>query len=193
MRVIAGTRRRMRLFTPTTRAIKPTSDRLRETIFNILMHSYGYNVVKNSRVLDLFAGTGAMGIEALSREALSCLFVDNNSEACTLIRANIQRTHFEEQSQIWRRDATTLGRGTRVPSEKFDLVFVDPPYRKNLATMALLNLVRQDLLQEKAIAVVEEARDIELNLPSQFEVLDTRNEGSGTVYVCAYSPVSDLI
>src|SRR6202011_2890657 len=113
---------------------RPTADRLRESLFNVLAHSYG-GPVTDARVLDLFAGTGALGLEALSRGAAFALFVDDRAEARALLRANVEALGLGGVSRIFRRDAVKLGAAH--PVEPFSLAFLDPPYRQGLAEQAL--------------------------------------------------------
>src|SRR5580765_4477149 len=130
MRVGGGKLRSRPLAGPKANAVRPTSDRLREALFNILMHGYG-NPVTGARVLDLFAGTGALGIEAISRGADYALFVDDGVEARALLRDNVETLGLGGVTRIFRRDATRLGLAH--PIEAFSLVFLDPPYGKGLA------------------------------------------------------------
>ena len=126
MRIVGGRLRGRNIAAPKTQAIRPTSDRLRESVFNILAHAYG-DPVTGARVLDLFAGTGALGIEAISRGAAFALFVDDGAEARALIRQNVDALGLGMVTRVFRRDATELGPAH--PVEPFGLVFLDPPYR----------------------------------------------------------------
>ena len=134
MRVIGGNLRGRALAGPKSQAIRPTADRLREALFNILIHGYD-DPVTGARVLDLFAGTGALGIEALSRGAAFALFVDDGAEARALMRENVATLGLGGTSRIFRRDATKLGPAH--PVEPFSLVFLDPPYGRGLAEKSL--------------------------------------------------------
>jgi 16S rRNA (guanine966-N2)-methyltransferase len=134
--------------------IRPTSDRLRESLFNILLHSYG-DPVNGARVLDLFAGTGALGLEAMSRGAAFALFIDDGAEARALIRANVEALGLGGTTRIFRRDATNLG--PVHPLEPFTLAFLDPPYRRGLAERSLAALAAGGWLAPGALIVVEEA------------------------------------
>src|SRR6478609_9394004 len=131
MRIVAGRFKGRSLATPKTQAVRPTSDRLRETIFNILAHAYG-DPVTGARVLDLFAGTGALGLEALSRGASFAQFVDDSTEGRGLLRENIEAMGVAGITKVFRRDATRLG--DIKPNQPFTLVFCDPPYGKGLAS-----------------------------------------------------------
>ena len=136
MRVVGGRFRSRPLAGPKSDAVRPTADRLREALFNILAHAYG-DPVTGARVLDLFAGTGALGIEAISRGAAYALFVDDGVEARALLRDNVEALGLGGVTRIFRRDATKLGPAH--PLEPFTLVFLDPPYGKGLAEKALMS------------------------------------------------------
>src|SRR5438132_1394909 len=147
MRVIGGKFKGRLLRAPSSQAIRPTSDRLRETLFNILTHSFP-DRLEAARALDLFAGTGALGIEALSRGARFCLFVDQSAQARGLIRENIENLGLTGVTKLFKRDATKLGPLALAP---FDLVFCDPPYGKKLAEAALQSAVEGGWLKNGAI------------------------------------------
>ena len=136
MRIVGGRWRGRNLASPKSAAIRPTADRLRENLFNVLAHAYG-DPLAGARVLDLFAGTGALGLEALSRGAAFALFVDDRAEARALIRANVEALGAGGISRIFRRDATKLGSVHPLPA--FSLVFADPPYGMGLAEAALVS------------------------------------------------------
>jgi 16S rRNA (guanine966-N2)-methyltransferase len=171
MRVVAGRLRGRALKAPQSQAIRPTADRLRESLFNILVHAYG-DPVEGARVLDLFAGTGALGIEALSRGAAFALFVDDGVEARALLRANVESLGLGGTSKVFRRDATKLGPAH--PVEPFSLVFADPPYGKGLAEKALASAKEGGWLLPEALVVVEEATAA-FTCPQGFEELERRD------------------
>jgi 16S rRNA (guanine966-N2)-methyltransferase len=154
MRVVGGRLRGRTLAAPQSQAIRPTADRLRESLFNILTHSYD-DPCAGARVLDLFAGTGALGIEALSRGAAFVLFVDEGAEARALLRANVEALGLGGTTRIFRRDAAKLGAAH--PLQPFNLVFADPPYGKGLGEKALVAARDGGWLVPGALVVVEEA------------------------------------
>lgn len=154
MRIVGGEFRGRTLAAPHSQTIRPTSDRLRESLFNILAHGYGDKAV-GARVLDLFAGTGALGLEAVSRGAVHALFVDEGVEARGLIRRNIEALGLTGRTRLFRRDATRLGpAGTVAP---FDLVFADPPYGRSLGEPALASALAGGWLAADALIVLEES------------------------------------
>jgi 16S rRNA (guanine966-N2)-methyltransferase len=171
MRVVGGRLRSRAIAGPKSDTVRPTSDRLREALFNILAHAYG-DPVTGARVLDLFAGTGALGLEAISRGAAYVLFVDEGVEARALLRQNIETLGLGGITRIFRRDATRLGPAH--PLEPFDLVFADPPYGKGLAEKALASAREGGWLKPQALVVVEDAADAGFVAPEGFEELERR-------------------
>jgi len=171
MRVVGGRLRGRALKAPQSQAIRPTADRLRESLFNILIHAYG-DPIEDARVLDLFAGTGALGIEALSRGAAFTLFVDDGVEARALLRANVETLGLGGTTKVFRRDATRLGPAH--PVETFSLAFADPPYGKGLAEQALASARDGGWLTPDALVVVEEATASGFKAPEGFEELERR-------------------
>src|SRR3954447_20802055 len=171
MRVVGGRLRGRSLVSPSSRDIRPTADRLRESLFNILVHAYG-DPIDGARVLDLFAGTGALGIEAISRGARFALFVDNGAEARALLRNNVEALGLGGVTKVFRRDAGDLGPAH--PVEPFSLVFLDPPYAKKLDEKALASLRDGGWLTHGALLVVEEAGAAAFAAPEGFEELERR-------------------
>ena len=171
MRIVGGALRGRPLATPKTQAIRPTADRLRESLFNILAHAYA-DPASGARVLDLFAGTGALGIEAVSRGAAFALFVDEAAEARALLRENLTALGLGGVTRIFRRDATKLG--VADPVEPFALAFLDPPYGKDLAAKALASARGGGWLAPAALIVVEEAVKSAFVAPEGFAELERR-------------------
>ena len=171
MRVVGGELKGRNIVAPASSDIRPTADRLREAVFNILVHAYD-DPFQDARVLDLFAGTGALGIEAISRGAVFTLFVDNGAEARALLRNNVEALALGGVTKVYRRDATDLGPAH--PMEPFSLVFLDPPYGKGLAEKALASLRNGGWLKSNALLVVEEAKAAVFAVPDGYEELERR-------------------
>ena len=171
MRVVGGRLKGRNIAAPTSRDIRPTADRLRESVFNILAHAYD-NPIQDARVLDLFAGTGALGIEAVSRGAAFTLFVDNGAEARALLRNNVEALALGGVTKVYRRDATNLG--PAYPMEPFSVAFLDPPYGKGLAEKALASLREGGWLTPGALVVVEEVKSAAFAAPDGFEEIERR-------------------
>jgi 16S rRNA (guanine966-N2)-methyltransferase len=177
MRVVGGRLRGRALQSPVSRDIRPTSERLRESIFDILTHRFP-NVIEGARVVDLFAGSGALAIEALSRGAAFALFVDNGAEARALLRGNVEALALGGVTRIWRADATRLGRAPA--GDPFTLAFLDPPYDKGLAEPALAALV-DGWLAPGALVVIEDSAKAEVAAPPPLELVDERVYGETRV------------
>lgn len=174
MRIVAGSLRGRPLIRPQNDAIRPTSDRVRGAIFNILAHSATDMSIEGARVLDLFAGTGALGLEALSRGAAFCLFVEKSVQARRLIERNIDALGVADRAEVRATDAMKLG---SVQHDAFTLAFLDAPYGKGLAEKALVAAADGGWLAPGALAVVEERSDVAINWPEGFEVMDARQWG----------------
>jgi 16S rRNA (guanine966-N2)-methyltransferase len=171
MRVVGGRLRGRMLAAPQSQSVRPTADRLREALFNILVHAYD-DPIAGARVLDLFAGTGALGIEAVSRGAAFALFVDDGAEARALIRENVAALGLGGTTRIFRRDATRLG--PVYPLEPFDIAFLDPPYGRGLAEQALVSAQSGGWLKPGALVLVEEAVDSKFAAPPGLVELQRR-------------------
>jgi 16S rRNA (guanine966-N2)-methyltransferase len=180
VRIIGGQRRGLQLaevgMGDPQAHLRPTSDRVREAIFNLLTNSLAENPVPGARVLDLFAGTGALGLEALSRGAARVAFVDDGAAARALLRANIEKMQAMGVTDVWRRDATRLGPNRGAP---YTLVFLDPPYGKGLGEAALASAIEGRWLAPGAVIVWEEGTPP--LPPAGFTLLDQRRYGDTTV------------
>jgi 16S rRNA (guanine966-N2)-methyltransferase len=180
MRIVGGRLKGRVLAAPSSRAIRPTSERLRESIFDILEHRYPGHV-EGARTVDLFAGSGALAIEALSRGARFALFVDNGAEARALLRANVEALGLGGVTGIWRADATRLG--SAPAGGPFRLAFLDPPYGQNLAGPALAALVAGGWLEPDALCLVEEAAKAEIAAPPGLAITDERTYGDTRIVI----------
>jgi 16S rRNA (guanine966-N2)-methyltransferase len=172
MRIIAGKQKGRRLLAPEGATIRPTSDRAREALFGILEH--GEPALAGAAFLDLFCGTGAVGLEAHSRGAAEVVLIDNDRQAQKLAEANIARLGAQSAVRLLARDATLLGPAPH----PFDLVFLDPPYRCGLAMTALAGLAPNGWLADGARIMVELAVTDELELPAGYALDRERRYGS---------------
>jgi 16S rRNA (guanine966-N2)-methyltransferase len=187
MRIVAGRFKGRLLRRPSSAAIRPTSDRLRQALFNILVHRYD-DPIANARVVDLFSGTGALGLEALSRGAAFAVFVDDSLEARSLLRENVDQFALGGVTKIFRRNATQLGAAPA--GEPFSLAFLDPPYGRGLAEGALLSLHQGGWLKPGSLAVVEEAAAARVTIPKGFELLETRPYSDTQIVILRAAPLS---
>ena len=184
VRIVAGRFRGKRLSAPGSQGggkahLRPTSDRVREALFNALEHG-DYPPIEGARVLDLFAGTGALGFEALSRGAARAVFIDDGPAARGLIRENIEALGVIGQTKLWRRDATRLGpcRG-----EPYGLIFADPPYGKGLGEAALASARDGGWIAPGAVVVLEEQADADIHPPAGLELADRRTYGDTQILI----------
>ena len=188
MRIVGGSNRGRRLKAPSNENIRPTSDRIREALFNVLAHSTlpGFSL-EGARVLDLFAGTGALGLEALSRGAAFTIFVEDDTEARGLIRDNGEALGAAGHSKIFKRDATRLGARMAGAGPAFNLVFVDPPYAKGLGEKALISARDGDWLVQGALCIVEEKSQVDFEMPDGFQLLNERRYGDTKILMLRYT------
>lgn len=185
MRITGGQFRGRALRGPATDQIRPTSDRLRETIFNVLAHGLAKHgladPVEGGRVLDLFAGSGAVGLEAMSRGAAYAVLVDIGAEARGLQRENIEALGLGGMTRILRRDATKLG--PVQPFEPFTLVFADPPYGRGLGEAALASALDGGWIAAGAVVLLEERAGLDVTLPDGLTLLDRRAAGEAQLLI----------
>lgn len=181
MRIVAGKYRGKALTAPEGSATRPTSDRARESIFNILEHAAWSPGLGGARVLDLFAGSGALGLEALSRGAAFALFVETDEAARGAIRDNIEALGLFGETRIQRRDAADLGPMPASAGPAFDLVFLDPPYAKGLGERALDQLTAHGWLNPGAAIVFERGVGEPVAPLDGFDAVDERTYGAARV------------
>ncbi len=185
MRIVGGEFRGRNLATPKSNAIRPTIDRTRESLFNIIGHVYP-EALENTRIIDVFAGTGAVGLEALSRGCRTALFVENSVEGRGLLWENIENLGLHGRARIMRRDATKLGGVGTV--EPFHFLFADPPYAQGLGEAALLSAHEGGWLLPEALVVLEERADVTLAVDPVFAPLEQRMFGDTRVDFFRYRP-----
>jgi 16S rRNA (guanine966-N2)-methyltransferase len=183
MRIIAGKFKGKKIISPTSKGTRPTSDRAREMIFNILLHNpaFGDEDLLNKNVLDVFAGTGALGLEAFSRGAKSVFFIENNPMALSTLQANLQSCSLSPLS-ILKSDARYLGKAPF----PFDLIFLDPPYGQNLLGVTLNQLIAQEWLSPGAWIIMEFGKDEDFQCPPFLSLVTERHVGSTKVLFCLF-------
>jgi 16S rRNA (guanine966-N2)-methyltransferase len=181
MRIVAGKFRGANLVAPKGLATRPTSDRVRQALFNVLEHGPPGLHFDGVRVLDLFAGSGALGLEALSRGARFCLFVEESAEARGAIRRNVEALGLTGVTKIWRRDATKLGEAGRI--EPFDVVLCDPPYGQGLGQRALAAAVAGGWIAPDAVVVLEERTGSAADWPEPLQEIDRRRYGDTAIAI----------
>ncbi|CAN5142436.1 16S rRNA (guanine(966)-N(2))-methyltransferase RsmD [soil metagenome] len=189
MRIVAGRHRGRTLVAPPVSTTRPTADRVRQALFDVLAHAPWAPELEGARVIDLFAGSGALGFEALSRGAANCLFVETDDQARGAIRDNAETLNLTGEIRIHRRDATDLGARPASAGAPFDLAFLDPPYARGLGERALAGLAAGGWLAPEALCVWERAAD-EPDVPIEgYERLDDRRWGPARVEFWRSSPL----
>jgi 16S rRNA (guanine966-N2)-methyltransferase len=189
VRITGGQFRGRALAEPADNRVRPTSDKVRQAIFNILAHrAFEGFALGGAKVVDLFAGTGALGIEALSRGAAYALFIDDSTDSRALIRRNVEALNLTGVTKIWRRDAADLGPLGAGAGGPFDLAFLDAPYRKGLTQKALIGLAAGGWLAPRALVIAEMAEDETIEAPLEFTLLDSRSYGETRLQTYGSSP-----
>ena len=181
MRIVAGSLKGRSIVAPEGQGTRPTSDRARQAVFNVLEHAAWAEPLDGMRVMDLYAGSGALGFEAISRGAAFALFVETDDEARGAIRENADAYGVMGRTRVHRRSATDLGLRPGSDGEAFDMAFLDPPYRKGLGEQTLQRLLEGNWLKAGAVVVFERGSDEpELDTPG-YERLDARDYGAARV------------
>ncbi len=188
MRIVSGEFRGKSLAAPQGVNTRPTSDRARQAIFNILEHAPWSGGLRDLRVIDLFAGSGALGFEALSRGAKFCLFVETDEDARGAIRENVDAMGLFGRTRVHRRDATDLGLRPGGDGPAFDLAFLDPPYGKGLGEAALPALAQGGWLTPGALVVWERGASEPAPALAGYEEMDARDYGAARVHFLRFSP-----
>jgi len=188
MRIVGGKHRGRRIEAPPGQDVRPTSDRAREALFNILIHGHlsadGTSPLPGARVLDAFAGSGALGLEALSRGAGHALFIESDAKACAAIRVNAKALGETANATVIPGDAT---KPPPCPGAPCAIVFLDPPYGRDLTGPALAALAARGWIVAGAICIVELAIDDGITLPPSFTLLDDRNYGKARLLILKHS------
>jgi 16S rRNA (guanine966-N2)-methyltransferase len=187
LRIVSGEFRGKTLVTPAGANTRPTSDRARQAVFNILEHAPWSPGLADQRVMDLFAGSGALGFEALSRGAAFCLFVETDEAARGAIRDNVEAMHLFGKTRVHRRDATDLGTKPGADGPPFGLAFLDPPYAKGLGEKALERLAAGGWLAEGAVVVFERGVNEPAFSVAGYEPLDARDYGAARVHFLRFT------
>lgn len=190
MRIVAGSLKGRAITTPEGQNTRPTSDRARQAVFNVLEHASWSETLHGARVMDLYAGSGALGFEAVSRGAAFCLFVEIEDDARGAIRENADAYGLMGRTRVHRRSATDLGVRPGSAGEAFDIAFLDPPYAKGLGEQTLARLLEGAWLKPGAIVVFERGSDEpDIDTPG-YERLDARDYGAARVLFLRVSEAS---
>lgn len=182
MRIISGKARGTKLYTLEGTETRPTLDRVKESLFNIIQ-----NDIEDSTVLDLFSGSGAIGLEFLSRGAKRAVLCDSSKDAIKIIKQNVQKTHFEEKVEVYNMEFTKLVE--RLQNQKFDIIYIDPPYATDFIKISLEKIIEYELVNENTKIIVEtddETRILNQIEKMDVEITDKRKYGRATIIFLKY-------
>ncbi|MFQ5601818.1 MAG: 16S rRNA (guanine(966)-N(2))-methyltransferase RsmD [bacterium] len=183
MRIISGSKKGLKLASVKNSPIRPTTDRFREVIFNVIDNRF-----RNKPVLDIFAGSGSLGIEALSRGAARAIFIENNSRALSIIKKNLTLSNFEERAEIVKVSAIRALKKLTSSNEKFYLIFADPPYAETILQQTIHIVDKNELLAEEGWLIVEHASKLNLNTQIGSFILKVRKrQGESEVSFYRYA------
>ena len=181
MRIIAGNFKRQKIFQPKDLKTRPLKDLTKESIFNILTHSNKFNFeFENSNILDLFSGVGSFGLECLSRGSAYLTFVENYKEVLPILKKNILNLKLKDHSRIIEKDILNHF-NFQIFKKKFDIIFLDPPYKENCLFALLTNITKADLLNKSGIVIIHRHKKEEDNLPNNFRIIEEKNYGISKV------------
>ena len=179
--MLTGTAKGIKLKTTNDNTIRPTTDRVKESLFNILEHNPIYSAIKNKRILDLFSGTGSIGIEALSRGAEYCLFVDNDHKSNILIKENLKASDLLSKAKIIKKDIKDFKKMNSFGV--FDVIFADPPYNMGFGDLIIKLSIEEGLLKKNGFIVIEENKDVSLNWPNNYKIITERIYGKTKIHI----------
>tara|TARA_B100000035_G_scaffold308505_1_gene313281 strand:- start:132 stop:692 length:561 start_codon:yes stop_codon:yes gene_type:complete len=183
MRIIAGKFKGKKLFLPKDKNTRPLKDIVKESIFNLLKHSKKINVeLENSTVLDLFSGSGSFGIECLSRGADSAYFFENYQEAIKILKKNLFSLKEKQNYKIFEEDCFEFLNSENVIDEKFDLIFIDPPYKELKVNTLIEKIIVKKILKTNGVIIIHRHRKDKLKITKKIKILDERNYGASKVY-----------
>lgn len=184
MRVISGDLKGKKIFLPKDKITRPLRDLVKESIFNLLEHSNKINFkIKDSIVLDLFSGSGSFGIECISRKAKKIFFIENYSEALDILKKNISNLNIFDKSNIFEEDCFKIFNSKRHLNLKFDLIFIDPPYKENKINLLIEEIQNKNILNKNGIIMIHRHKKDDLIITSKLNILDTRKYGISKITI----------
>ena len=181
MRIISGLNRGKKLIMPNDKTTRPLKDLAKESIFNILTHANYINFhLKDSKVLDLFSGIGSFGLECISRGSKFVFFLENYPPVLEILKINISNLKYENKSKIIDIDAFKINNNTFKESQKFQIIFCDPPYKEKKIEFLIENILQMDILEKNGIIIIHRKKGDTDNFPKKFKIIDTKTYGLST-------------
>ena len=186
MRIISGNLKGKKILQPKDRDTRPLKDLTKESIFNIILHSNKFRInIKNSKILDLFSGVGSFGLECLSRGSSSLIFIENYKEVLPILKKNVFNLNYQNISLIVEKDIFKIF-DFKIYNRKFDIIFLDPPYKEKKLTILLNRITESDILNKKGIIIIHRHKKEKEELPNNFNIIEEKTYGISRVIFCNY-------
>ena len=186
MRIISGKFKGKKLYLPQDRETRPLKDLVKKSMFNLIFHSNKINVeIEGSSVLDLFSGSGSFGLECISRGSKNVYFFENYSKAIQILKKNLNSINRNENYKIFENDCFNFFNSKRVINLKFDIIFIDPPYKELNVNTLLEKLISRKILKKNGIIIIHRHKKDKLEINKKIKILDVRNYGVSKVYFCS--------
>jgi len=186
MRIISGNLKGKKILEPKDRNTRPLKDLTKESIFNIILHSNKFRIdIKDSKILDLFSGVGSFGLECLSRGSSSLIFIENYKEVLPILKKNVFNLNYQNISLIVEKDIFKIF-DFKIYNRKFDIIFLDPPYKEKKLTILLNRITESDILNKKGIIIIHRHKKEKEELPNNFNIIEEKTYGISRVIFCNY-------
>tara|TARA_Y100001970_G_scaffold288792_1_gene417070 strand:- start:7575 stop:8135 length:561 start_codon:yes stop_codon:yes gene_type:complete len=184
MRVISGVLKGKKISIPIDNKTRPLRDLVKESIFNLIIHSNKFNFeLNNSNILDLFSGTGSFGIECLSRNAKKVTFIENYNSVLKILKKNIESLGIKDKTEIIEKDCFNFFKSKKKFDNKFNLVFIDPPYHEDKINLIINEIKERKVLDEKGIIIIHRHKNDNINISNKLKILDERNYGISKIII----------
>lgn len=184
MRIIGGNFKGKKLIPPGDKNTRPLRDLVKESIFNLIEHSNKFDtVIENSKVLDLFSGSGSFGVECISRNANKVTFVENYKEALEVLKNNISKLKIQNKCDVIAENCFNYFNPNKIFDEKFDLIFIDPPYREKKINLIIDEIKEKMILNSKGILIIHRHKKDNIKISNKFRILDERNYGISKIII----------
>ena len=184
MRIISGNFKGKKIFLPKDKKTRPLRDLVKESIFNLIEHSKKFNFsINDSKILDLFSGTGSFGLECISRGAQKVFFIENYNEALNILKKNTSTLDLEEKFEIFKENCFNFSNVKKILNEKFDLIFIDPPFKEIKINKIIETIKDKQILSKKGIIIIHRHIKDDIKITEKLKILDERNYGISKIII----------